>query len=292
MTDTSNAAAAQAPTPSVPGADTQPQPAQAPDGSAAPGTQPAVAQGTPATPGSSNEPQGFSFESALDDAGKNYLKSQGIESFDQAGLTKLIDAHKNLREKKAETPAPAATAVADALAQATGQQPVQTPAPAEPAPVQTPAPQDPAQPQAQPTQNPVQALPNQVEIYNMTNSLVTQFPELSDKIKSGDLYKDMASLGLTPVANGHFNLDAVLNYASRENENAVLKAKVAQLESPSTEDIPSATARPVDTTAPTVQTMDMNSAQIIVMESNKAARFGQPVHPQYEQAVNFLKNGK
>lgn len=294
MTDTSNAAPAQTPNASVPSADTQPQSTPAPDASAAPGSQPAPAQGTTATPGSSNEPTGFSFESALDDAGKNYLKSQGIESFDQSGLTKLIDAHKSLREKKETPQAPAANAVADALAQATGQKPAAPAAPAEQPPVQQPAPvaQQPAQQPAQPTQNPVQALPNQVEIYNMTNNLVSQFPEIADSIKSGEIYKDMSKLGISPVTDGHFNLEAVLTFAGQANENASLKAQIEQLKKPSTEEIPTAQSRPVDTTAPTVQTMDMNSAQVIVMESNKAMRFGQPVHPQYDQAVKFLQNGK
>lgn len=271
--------------PSVPAAPADPTQV-APTGDPAQQVQAAPGPVETQAPDSKDQEPKFSFDAIISDDDKNYLKSQGVEQLNADGLKKLIANHKELRSKKETTTNN--SGVADALATAMGVQPTQAAQPAQPAP-QAQAPQVQEQQPAQPTTT--SALPSELEIFNFTNTLTTMYPKIKDNITSGQLFKDMGDMGIAPASSGKFNVQAVLKFAELQNKQYELQAQLDESNKPSASAVPDANLS-VDSTQPISQTLDMNQAQNIVLWSNSQAKIGKPVHPQFEQAKEFLRTNR
>lgn len=293
MTDnssSSNAAANVQPNPAVPAPTATP-------GSVQQDGNPAQAQGQNIAPDSKNE-SGFSF-GTLDESVQKYLTAQGINESNlntKDSLEKLVALHKAARVSGSAPQAPVTPSgdARDALNTiVNGSSQNQDPQ-GQTVPTATPN-QVSAQsiaPQTQSgnaTEDSSKKIPNEVDIYNMTANLSNQYPALADKIKSGQLYKDMASIGLTPITNGQFNISAILNFANRENELTELRSKLDDVSKPKPDVVPSVRYN-VDDSQPKVQAMNPLAAQNIILFSNQQMRTGQPVHPQYEEAVKYIES--
>ena len=250
----------------------------------------ATPQVTSVAPGSKDESK-LSF-GVFDESTQKYLTSQGITENNintKEAFEKLVSLHKEARAStaSAQTPQGVASTLSGIV---TGSQPE----PAVQPPVVPVAPQQPAQqpvqPQAQSPEatNATGKIPNEVDIFNMTTNLSTQFPALAEDIKSGQFYKDMASRGLTPVTDGNFNLSAILSFAKDRNELAELRSKIDEANKPKPEAVPGVKYS-IDESQPKAETMNLNTARAIVMFSNRQLKTGQPVHPQFEEAKTFLQ---
>lgn len=299
MTDqssSSNAAPAANPQGAAPGS----QPATPPTQSQ--GSQPGQAQGTAPAPDSqsNNEPvPSFSFGDHLTDDDKAYLKSQGVESFDAEGIKKLVAHHKQLRSKK-DTSKEASQSgdLSGAVQQAMGVQPQQQQQ-SEPAPQPTQMQQAPEQqnPYQQPAQQPqgqsqsatptAPRLPSEFEVMTMGLSVKTQYPDVDPT----DVIKEMGTLGINFLDdNGSLAPSKVMGYAKIVNDRVQKDKMIAELQKPAPSSTPNVKPETIDYSLPTVENMNVQQAQAILLQSNQSKARGGRVHQQYEEAKRLLQS--
>lgn len=293
QSSSSNAAPAVNPGQPAPG----PQPA--PGSQAAPGSQPAPATGnTPAPDSKSNEPApAFSFESALSDEERSYLKSQGIESFDEEGIKKLVSNHKRLRGERKESNNQQPQSAGDinaAVQQAMGVQPQQTQSEPAPQPTQTQQPQQ--EPYQQPVQQPVQPqsittagprVPSEFQTMVMGQSIKAQYPN----VDPAEVIKKMGEFGISPVdpQTGEYRAGVIMSYAKEINEKVELQRQLAEAQKPAPSSTPDVKQENVDHSMPLAETLNSQNAQAIIVQSLARQKRGLPVHPQFEDAKRFIQ---
>lgn len=294
QSSSSNAAPAVNPQGAAPGS----QPATPPPQNQ--GSQPGQAQGTtPAPDSKSNEPAPkFSFESALSDEDRNYLKSQGVESFDEEGIKKLVSHHKQLRSQKKENntsqPGDMNAAVQSAMGIAP-QQPQSEPAPQ---PAQTQQGYDQQQPQQQPAQQ-QQAQPQSVTTATPKMPSEFQTMVMGQSIKSlyqhvdpTEVIKEMGEFGISPVdpQTGEYRAGVIMNYAKRVNEKVELQRQLQEAQKPAPSSTPDVKQENVDLTMPRAEVLNKQNSLAIVSQSLASQRRGGLVHPQFEEARQFIQN--
>lgn len=146
--------------------------------------------------------------------------------------------------------------------------------------------QAPAQEQPAPAQTPAGYMSQQEFMAQQYyNSLASQeeYAPIADKIRSGEMFKEMAKFGIRPMdQNGNIN-DAQV----REFFNLYAKT------------VPAAPAKiPAEAAAPTVEYVPVNNGKIenfqqaaqIIAQSAKLKASGQAEHPQLQAAEEFIKN--
>lgn len=142
--------------------------------------------------------------------------------------------------------------------------------------------QQPVQP-AQPVPTPDGFITREeFEIKQYFNAMASepQYAQIADKIRSGDMFGEMAKFGIRPMQNGMFDDKTVRNFFD-------LYAKTVPAQAP---------AAPV-TTTPTVdyvnvgeQITSRDDALKILSQNQTLGAQGIALHPQTEAAKEFLKN--
>ena len=146
--------------------------------------------------------------------------------------------------------------------------------------------QAPAQEQPAPAQTPAGYMSQQEFMAQQYyNSLANQeaYAPIADKIRSGEMFNEMAKFGIRPMdQNGNINDRQVREFFD-------LYAKT----------IPAAPAKtPAEAAAPTVEYIPVNNGKIenfqqaaqIIAQSAKLKASGQAEHPQLQAAEEFIKN--
>lgn len=264
----------------------------------APNVQTAQAQPTqPEQPTQAQAPQ-------LSEEATNYLRSQninlsdlGIDASNQAVVDAYIAGHKSMRNanNKSVQAAQASKATAEDILGSTLATSVDTQAQGQQVQVQSLNQTQQVQPETQ-TQapSPISRTISEIDIVNMKNYLESQHKDVdASKLGTKEFYAEMREFGLSPVtATGDWNLQAINRYAGVVAQ----REKIAQLENDiknrPTTTIPTATdtIERIDETAQRVDNMTEQAAQNIIIASNRARKTGGAIHPQYQQAVDFMSN--
>lgn len=247
-------------------AENQPEPTPAVDPGNT-GPQPAIppADPKPADPTNPTGPSGPSAPAiTLSDDQKAYLKGQGLTDADLSApdaLTKIISHAQSSQKTAAEI-----KAQLDKIAKGenpTG--PSGPPAPSQPNP-------DGTQPQ----------LDNDVAALAITTSLSMAYPDLKDKLTSGELYQDMKNLGIPLQVGGQWNIAGIQKFAAMTADNLKLQAQLADKPDPSKipDANPTLPAQPADD-APMTK-------QIALAIAAHTAKGG--THPRSAEATKFLQD--
>lgn len=255
----------------------QPNPAPAPQGDAANGTNPApaaadAAKGVTQTTDPGAEAAGT--KPSFDPDIQKFLDNQNIKTDDPvAAITEL--AKRNMKLRGNSEP----QSVAEVL----------NPKPE----VKTPEPQtqEPAKTEPQQTSQPHQL--SDMDIANVSLFVKQQYPDVT---ADATFYKDMIADGFRPTnSDGQINLKSVMSYA-KYKQTLLTAEKAIKDNEPKANQIPQPSNQPEVAQVDRVQTMTADAAGQIVMWHNQQIRYGRPGHPQYEEAVKFLqdqaRNGK
>lgn len=250
---------------------TQPDPASAPQGGVANGTNPTpaaadVAKGATQT----TDPGAGEAKPSFDPEIQKFLDNQNIKTDDlTAAVTELAKRNMKLRSNAEPT-----QSVADVL----NQKPeVKTPEPQTQEPERKPEPR-----QTSPTHQ-----LSDMDIANVSMFVKQQYPDVT---ADATFYKDMIADGFKPVnSDGQINLKGVLSYA-KYKQTLVTAEKTIRANEPQAGNIPQPSTQPEVAQVDRVQTMDADAAANIIMWHNQQKRYGRPGHPQYEEAVKFLQD--
>lgn len=256
----------------------QPNPAPAPQGDAANGTNPTpaaadVAKGATQTtdPGA-----GVTETPSFDPEIQKFLDNQNIKTDDlKAAVTEL--AKRNMKLRGNSEP--------QSVAEVLNPKPeVKTPEP-----TQTQEPEK--KPEPQQTSQPHQL--SDMDIANVSLFVKQQYPDVT---ADATFYKDMIADGFRPTnSDGQINLKSVMSYA-KYKQTLLTAEKAIKDNEPKANQIPQPSNQPEVAQVDRVQTMTADAAGQIVMWHNQQIRYGRPGHPQYEEAVKFLqdqaRNGK
>lgn len=226
--------------------------------------------------GQKADPQaGVSFDPEI----QKFLDNQNIKTDDlQAAVTELAKRNMKLRGKQNEPSVAEVLGkkeepkVENPIAQAMGQtQPVTAP-----------------QSAPQPTQQTSQPrVPSDMDIANVSMFVKQQYPDVTTDAK---FYQSMINDGFKPVtADGQINLKSVLSYANYQ-QKLLTAEKTIKASEPQAGQIPTPSNEPEYAKVDTVKNMDETAAQNIVMWSNNEKKFGRPIHPQYQAAVQYLQD--
>lgn len=253
---------------------TQPNPAPAPQGDAANGTNPApaaadVAKGATQTtdPGAGGAETKPSFDPEI----QKFLDNQNIKTDDPvAAITEL--AKRNMKLRGNSEP----QSVAEVLKQPEQKQTVTEKA-KEAVEKTEPEPQQTSQPHNL----------SDMDIATVSLFVKQQYPGVTT---DAEFYKSMIADGFRPTtADGQINLKSVLSYAAYKQKLADAEKAIAENQ-PKAGQIPQPSNTPEYAQVDKVQTMTEQAAQNIVLFSNQEKRYGRPVHPQYDDAVKFLQD--
>lgn len=250
---------------------TQPAPAPAPQGDAANGTNPTppagdVAKGATQT----TDPGAGEAKPSFDPEIQKFLDNQNIKTDDlTAAVTELAKRNMKLRSNAEPT-----QSVADVL----NQKPeTKAPEPQTQEPEKKPEPQ-----QTSPTHQ-----LSDMDIANVSMFVKQQYPDVT---ADATFYKDMIADGFKPVnSDGQINLKGVLSYA-KYKQTLLTAEKTIKANEPQAGNIPQPSNQPEVAQVDRVQTMTADAAANIIMWHNQQKRYGQPGHPQYEEAVKFLQD--
>lgn len=250
---------------------TQPDPASAPQGDVANGTNPTpaaadVAKGATQT----TDPGAGEAKPSFDPEIQKFLDNQNIKTDDlAAAVSELAKRNMKLRSNAEPT-----QSVADVL----NQRPeVKAPEPQTQEPERKPEPQ-----QTSPTHQ-----LSDMDIANVSMFVKQQYPDVT---ADATFYKDMIADGFKPVnSDGQINLKGVLSYA-KYKQTLLTAEKTIKANEPQAGNIPQPSTQPEVAQVDRVQTMDADAAANIIMWHNQQKRYGRPGHPQYEEAVRFLQD--
>lgn len=250
---------------------TQPDPASAPQGGVANGTNPAPAAADAAKGATqTTDPGAGEAKPSFDPEIQKFLDNQNIKTDDlAAAVSELAKRNMKLRSNAEPT-----QSVADVL----NQRPeVKAPEPQPQEPERKPEPQ-----QTSPTHQ-----LSDMDIANVSMFVKQQYPDVT---ADATFYKDMIADGFKPVnSDGQINLKGVLSYA-KYKQTLVTAEKTIRANEPQAGNIPQPSTQPEVAQVDRVQTMDANAAENIIMWHNQQKRYGRPGHPQYEEAVRFLQD--
>lgn len=251
---------------------TQPAPAPAPQGDAANGTNPTppagdVAKGATQT----TDPGAGEAKPSFDPEIQKFLDNQNIKTDDlTAAVTELAKRNMKLRSNAEPT-----QSVADVLNQ--------KPETKSPEPAQAQEPEKKPEPQQT---SPTHQL-SDMDIANVSMFVKQQYPDVT---ADAAFYKDMIADGFKPVnSDGQINLKGVLSYA-KYKQTLLTAEKTIKANEPQAGNIPQPSNQPEVAQVDRVQTMTADAAANIIMWHNQQKRYGQPGHPQYEEAVKFLQD--
>lgn len=253
-------------------ADNQPDPNAAASGAPSQGTPQQPAQ----PPADNNQPATLTFDS-FDADQKTYLQGQGItkqEDLTPENIAKVINHARSSQQTAAQRQAeldkfrtnpgtqnpgasgtPGATGPTDGASGATGAN------------------------GTTPTGDAPQGL-DKLTAYQLTNTLVGQYPKLADKLKDGSFYSDMATSGFAiGDGKGGVNLDNLLKFAEFANKEAVLAEKEAELNK--ADNIPDANGN-----AP--QTLDSNTPMTLAIARNIVLQ--DKSNPRFKEAEKFIQD--
>lgn len=239
----------------------EPTPAPAP-APAAPVPDPKPADPKPADPTNPTGPSGpVAPAITLSDDQKAYLKGQGLTDADLSApdaLTKIIGHAQSSQKTAAEI-----KAQLDKIIK--GDNP----------------PAGPSGPtgSSQPTPNGTPQLDNDVAALAITTSLSLAYPELKDKLVSGDLYQDMKNLGIPLQVGGQWNIAGIQKFAEMSNTSLKLQAQVAEKADPNK--IPDA-----NPTAPQQPADDAPMSKQIALAIMSQDRN----HPRFVEAQKFMQD--
>lgn len=249
---------------------TQPNPAPAPQGDVANGTNPAPAAADAAKGATqTTDPGAGGTETpSFDPEIQKFLDNQNIKTDDlTAAVTEL--AKRNMKFRGHSEP----QSVAEVLNQ--------TPE------VKTPEPQaqEPAKVEPQQTSQPHQL--SDMDIANVSMFVKQQYPDVTT---DADFYKAMIADGFRPTtADGQINLKTIMSYAKYQQTLKTAEKAIADNQ-PKANQIPQPSNQPEVAQVDRVQTMNTDAAENIIMWHNQQKRYGRPGHPQYEEAVRFLQD--
>ena len=251
----------------------QPNPAPAPQGDAANGTNPASAAADTAKGVSQTTDPGAGVTTpSFDPEIQKFLDNQNIKTDNlQAAVAELARRNMKLRSQPTE---PTTQQVADVLKGTTNVQPTQ---PTQPAPEQKPEPQQTSQPHNL----------SDMDIATVSIFVKQQYPDVTT---DAEFYKSMMADGFRPTTNdGQINLKSVMSYAAYKQKLSDAEKAIANNQ-PKAGQLPQPSNTPEYAQVDQVQTMTEQAAQNIIMFSNAEKRYGRPVHPQYEEAAKFLQD--
>ena len=254
---------------------TQPAPASAPQSDVANGTNPAPAAADAAKGVSQTTDPGAGVaetKPSFDPEIQKFLDNQNIKTDDlTAAVTEL--AKRNMKLRGNSEP----QSVAEVL----------NPKPQAPEkPASEPA-QTPEKPATQPQQTSPTHQLSDMDIANVSMFVKQQYPDVT---ADATFYKDMIADGFKPVnSDGQINLKSVMSYA-KYKQTLTTAEKAIKSNEPQANQIPQPSNQPEVAQVDRVQTMTADAAANIIMWHNQQKRFGQPGHPQYEEAVKFLQD--
>lgn len=253
----------------------QPNPAPAPQGGVANGTNPApaaadVAKGATQTtdPGAGVAETKPSFDPEI----QKFLDNQNINTTDlTAAVTEL--ARRNMKLRGNSEP----QSVAEIL----------NPKPQAPEkPASEPA-QTPEKPATQPQQTSQPHNLSDMDIATTSIFVKQQYPDVT---ADAEFYKSMIADGFRPTTpDGQINLKGVLSYAKYQQTLKTAEKAIAENQ-PKANQIPQPSNVPEYAQVDKVQTMTEQAAENIIMFSNQEKRYGRPVHPQLQEAEKFLQD--
>lgn len=233
---------------------TQPDPAPAPQSDAANGTNPEPAAASPATGAQTTDP--VAEPKSFDPEIQRFLDNQNIKTDDPYSAISEL-ARRNMKLRSSQDPAPIVK---------------------ESRPYETLdlAPSRPTAGQL-----------TDLDIANASMYVKQQYPDVTT---DADFYKSMIADGFRPMNSaGQLDLRSVMNYASYKQKLADADKAIANAQ-PKASSIPQPSNTPEYAQVDQVQNMTEQAAQNIVLFSNTEKRYGRPIHPQYQQAVEFLQN--
>lgn len=256
--------------------ESQPNPAPAPQGDAANGTNPAPAAADAAKGATQQTDPGAGGTDGFDPEVQKFLDNQNIKTDDlKAAVTELAKRNMKLRGQKSEP-----QSVADVLS---GKKTEAKPEEKKPETEQTEQTQ-PAQPEQKPSQPHTLS---DMDIANVSLFVKQQYPDVKT---DAEFYKSMIADGFQPTtADGQINLKSVMSYASYKQKLFDADKAIAANQ-PKAGSIPQPSNAPEYAQVDKVQTMTEQAAENIIMFSNTEKRFGRPIHPQYDEAVKFLQD--
>jgi len=231
---------------------------------------------------SNGDPAAFSFADVISEKQKSYLQSQGIDTFDDKGIAKMIELNQKLRAKKEEK-----QTAEDTLSNLINPQPDAPPTQSPVAP--------PTEPPVTPPTNPVNqggnGMPSKLELLNFASVLKGQYPEIAEAIDTGAIYTNMVDMGISLVKDGQFNVDGVIGFAKMQNDQAALRKQLAEATKQPADAQPDATVT-IDSTLPVVNSATMTEvqAQNIILLTMQQRREGKGDHPQFKEAETFIAN--
>ena len=221
----------------------------------APQAPAAEASPAPAETGVSTAP-----ETTFDEATQKYLENQNIKGTPNEIVAELVKRNQQLRNQ------PKVEAVAEVLKQEPAEAPA---APAAPAPTTSHTLSD-------------------MEIMTTQMLVEKQYPDVK---VDADFYKQMIADGINPMNGQEINLNRVFKYAELQQKLKDAEKAIASAGQPAPIPSPSNT---IDNNSPiqSVQNMDMNAAQNIIVWSAQEQRYGRARHPQYDEAVRFIQESQ
>lgn len=253
----------------------QPDPASAPQGDAANGTNPTPAAAD-AAKGATQKTDpgagGTETKPSFDPEVQKFLDNQNIKTDDlTAAVTELAKRNMKLRGNTSEP-----QSVADVLNP-------KAKAPEAKAPEKT---EETSPEKAEPQQTSQPHTLSDMDIANVSLFVKQQYPDVN---ADADFYKAMIADGFQPTKDGQINLKSVLSYAAYRQK--VLDAeKAIAANQPKAGQIPQPSNAPEYAKVDKVPSMTEQAANNIVMFSQQEKRFGRPIHPQYDEAVKFLQD--
>ena len=255
--------------------ESQPNPAPAPQGDAANGTNPAPAAADAAKGATQQTDPGAGGTDGFDPEVQKFLDNQNIKTDDlKAAVTELAKRNMKLRGQKSEP-----QSVADVLNPKSENKEEKT------VPQTQPQTQEPEKkPEPQPSQPHTLS---DMDIANVSLFVKQQYPDVK---ADAEFYKSMIADGFKPTtADGQINLKGVMKYA--EYKQKLFNAdKAIAANQPKAGNIPQPSNAPEYAQVDKVQTMTEQAAENIIMFSNQEKRYGRPIHPQYDEAVRFLQD--
>lgn len=252
----------------------QPDPTPAPQGDVANGTNPTPAAADAAKGAEQKtDPGAGGAEASFDPEIQKFLDNQNIKTDDlRAAVTELAKRNMKLRSSEPQS-------VAEVL----------NPKPqAQEKPASEPekTPEKPATPEAPKTPSQPHTL-SDMDIANVSMFVKQQYPDVN---ADAEFYKSMIADGFRPTtADGQINLKSVLSYAKYQQTLKTAEKAIADNQ-PKAGQLPQPSNTPEYAQVDKVQTMTEQAAQNIIMFSNQEKRYGRPIHPQYQEAVEFLQN--
>lgn len=201
---------------------------------------------------------------------QKFLDNQNVDTSDPKAAIELL-ARRNMKlrghQQSKEEPKEdkGSKEIADVL-NGGASQPSQT--------IEKPAPKDTTQPNL-----------SELEIATVSMVVQSQYPDVK---ADANFYRSMINDGFMPIKNGSLNLRSVLDYAKYKQTLATAEATIKNA-GPSAENIPSPSNQQEYAEVDEVGTMTKTAAENIVIFSNREKRAGRPVHPQLDEAINFLQ---